>query len=92
MRGAPAALRLDDVTPEGDLAEDARHSRRLVAPAQVSADSDGIAGGVKAAAAVKTRHRVDGERLGETILLTAAACEHRFTHRPSELMQDGAEP
>ncbi len=78
------------MAPKSDLAEDARHGRRLVAPAQVGADSCGIAGGVEAAAAVATGHWVDGERLGETVLLPAAAREHRFTHRPGELVQDGA--
>jgi len=80
------------MSPEGDLAEDARHSRRLVAPAQVRSGGGGIARRVEAAAAIETGHGVHGDRVGETVFATPAAREDRLADGPDELVEDGAAP
>jgi hypothetical protein len=58
MRCAPARFRLEHVTPEHDLADDATDCVRLVATAGIRQRLDGISGGMEAAAALGTWNRM----------------------------------
>src|SRR6266545_4263094 len=91
-RGAPAGLRLDDVAPQRDLAENAADRAGLVASAGVRERIHRIARGVEAAVAGNARNRMRRERFGEGIFVPAALGERGLLERPDEVVQDRSKP
>lgn len=92
MRRAPTAFRLQHVTPERDLAEDAADGAWLVAAARVRQCLDRIARGVEAAVATGAGYGMRRDRLGKRILVPPALGDDRLSVRPHELVQHRAEP
>src|SRR6266511_2279388 len=92
VRSAPAGLRLDDVAPQRDLAENAADRAGLVASAGVRERIHRIARGVEAAVAGNARNRMRRERFGEGIFVPAALGERGLLERPDEVVQDRSKP
>lgn len=88
MRGAPPRFRLEHVTPERDLTEDATDGMRLVATACIRQRVDGITGGMEAAVALGTWNRVRTEGQCKRILFTPAMGDHSASVRPYEVVKD----
>jgi hypothetical protein len=92
MRRTPAALRLQDVTPERHLAEDPADRPRLVASARVRQRVGRVVGGMEAAIAGGARDWMGSDRRRERILVEPALGHNRAPERPQEVVEDGAEP
>ena len=92
VRRPPAALSLQDVTPERDLTEDPAYRPGLVTAARVRKRIHRVARRVEAAVARRARHRVRPDGRGERILVQPAFGNDRSAGRPDEIVQDGAEP
>lgn len=80
------------MSPERDLAEDPADRSRLVTPARVRQRIERVAGGVKAAVAVRAGHGMGRDRLGERVLVPPAFGDDRAAVRPGEVVQHRTEP
>lgn len=87
MRAAPSGLRLEDVAPKRDLAEDAADGRRLVAADEIRQGVGRVAGGVETAVALGTGNRVR-RRLP---VGGVAVGKGRLPHVPEHVVEDRPE-
>ena len=86
MRRAPAAFRLEHMTPERHLAEDAADRARLVATTCVRQRVRRITRGVEAAVAAGAGHGVRSDGLGKWILVPPTLGDDRLSVWPHQLV------